>query len=72
MSRDTGRWLGKHGTAAGSTRRAGGRDSLEDVHRAFDDRNIGYAMELILASPDAEAIVEELRWWLARRGRATG
>jgi hypothetical protein len=42
---------------------------MERVHRAFDQRNLRHAMELILASPDAEEIVMELKSSLAQRGR---
>jgi hypothetical protein len=44
-------------------------DSMERVHREFDQRNLRHAMELILASPDAEEIVTELNLRLTQRGQ---
>ena len=46
-------------------------DTMERVHRVFDERNVRHAVELILASPDAEKIVRELAWRLAQRGRTS-
>ena len=44
------------------------QDPMQRVHRHVDQRNIRHAVELIMASPDAAAIVAELR--LRLRGRA--
>ena len=71
MSRDDGQQLGPRVAATEAPRKSSARGKMEQVHRAFDERNLRHAMELILASPDAEGIVRELKWRLARRGRTS-
>ena len=71
MSRDDGQRLGQQVTATGVPRRSGAQDDMERVHREFDQRNLRHAIELILASPDAEEVVRELQWRLTRRSRTS-
>ena len=71
MSMDAGQWPGQGEEGAGAASRSADEDPMERVHREFDQRNLRHAVELILASPDAEEIVEELKWRLARRGQAS-
>jgi len=44
---------------------------MESVNRAFDERNLRHAIELILESPRAAEIVTELNWRLTQRGRTS-
>ena len=69
MSSDEERRFRQREAAPGVTRWSTGEDSMELVHRDFDERNLRRAVELILASPDAEEIVEELKRRLAQRGQ---
>ena len=71
MSRDEWVWLGQRATDASATRAPGVEDPMERVHREFDQRKLRHAVDLILASSDAEEIVKELQWRLARRGRSS-
>ena len=71
MSRDEGALFRRREAAPGGSRWSREPDSMERVHREFDQRNLRHAVELILASPDAEEIVEELRSRLRRRANAS-
>jgi hypothetical protein len=71
MSSDEERRFRQREAAPGVTRWSGEEDSMERVHRDFDQRNLRRAVEFILASPDAEDIVEELKRRLAQRGQTS-
>jgi hypothetical protein len=71
MSSDEEQRFRQREAAPGVTKWSREEDSMECVHRDFDRRNLRSAVELILASPDAEEIVEELKRRLAQRGRTS-
>ena len=69
MSSDEERRFRRREAAPGVTKWSTEEDSMELVHQDFDQRNLRRAVELILASTDAEKIVEELKQRLAQRNR---
>ena len=71
MSKDAEQRFRQREAAPGVTRWSGKADSMEQVHQDFDRRNLRHAIELILASPDAEEIVEEPKQRLAQRGQTS-